>query len=198
MISHTVRSLGNGITEISGSTDTAANSIVFVKRDSIAAIEHRRRFQEIRIDIVGKETPITLRYVHEKDGDELMSGLHDCFKDAPGAIENELQEMRGREAATRTKIDMLKEQMTELRVLLEQIATNTTPAEVPEVVENEMEVEEVDSAVGPTDLAEYETLSECEEQKARELLNFNDTVILVITLLLMCIFLSSAYLNFSK
>jgi hypothetical protein len=49
-----------------------------------------------------------------------------------------------------------------------------------------------------TELSEYETLSECEDQKEAELANFGDCVILFIVMLLICIFLSSFFVSISR
>jgi hypothetical protein len=190
---HSVRSLGNGITEINASTDTTVNATIFVKRDSIAAVEHRKRFREIRVDIVGKEGSITLRYMLDAEGEEMVRGLLDCMKDVPEALEKEFAQIKVKELAAREKIDTMRVQMTELRGLLEQIIVNT---QAP--VEGVRDAEETDSAMGPTDLSAYETLSECEDKKEGELANFGDAVILVILLALSCVFLTSAYINASR
>lgn len=198
---HSVRSLGNGIAEINASTDTTVNAAIFVKRDSIAAVEHRKRFREIRVDIAGKEGSITLRYMLDAEGDEMVRGLLDCMRDMPEALEKEFAQIKVKELAAREKIDTMRVQMAELRGLLEQIVTNTQlPLEAEGVrdVGVVRDAEETDSAMGPNDLSEYETLSECEDKKEGELANFGDAVILVILLALSCVFLTSAYINAAR
>lgn len=202
MFSSNINILGNGIVEISGPTDSvpALSGVqfptTFIKRGSIASIEHKVLHQEIRVDIVGKSTPIVLKYMGTPYGNALISDLQYCMKDASGDIEDELQEMRKKGEETRLKIDTLKVQMEEFRVLLQQIAENTEAAAT--VMGGQVEGEKEESVVGPTDLAEYETLSECEDQKAGEFLCLSDAVILFIILILIFIFLSSLYLNLSK
>jgi hypothetical protein len=169
----------------------AVNAAIFVKRDSIAAVEHRRRFREIRVDIVGKEAPITLRYMLDTEGEDMMNGLIDCMKDVPHAVEKELEQMRAKEVAARAKIDLMKAQMGELRELLEQIAANTTPQPAAEDIE-------IESVEGPVELSEYETASECEDKGEAEITLLNDTVITFITIALICLFLSSAYIYVSR
>ena len=212
MFSSNINILGNGIVEISGPTGSvpALSGVhfptTFIKRGSIASIEHKVLHQEIRVDIVGKSAPIVLKYMGAPYGNALIRDLQYCMKDASGDIEDELQGMREKEEGTRLKIETLKVQMEELRVLLQKLMENIAAAEercVPvtaAVLDGQLEddKEELESVVGPTDLEEYETLSEYEDQKAGEFLCLSDATILFIMLSLICIFLSSLYLNLSK
>jgi len=212
MFSSNINILGNGIVEISGPTDStralrgADFPTTFIKRGSIASIEHKVLHQEIRVDIVGKSAPIVLMYMGAPHGNALIRDLQYCMKDASGDIEDELQGMRKKEEEMRVKIETLKVQMEELRVLLQKLMENIAAAGercVPATAavldgQLEDEKEELESVVGPTDLEEYEPLSEIEDQKVSEFLCLSDATILFIMLSLICIFLISLYINLSK
>jgi len=187
-----VRSLGNGITEIIGSTEAAVSANIFVKRGSIAAIEHRTRYREIRLDIVGKQVPILLRYVLDTEGEQMIQGLLDCMKDVPDAVEKELEQIKVKEVSARLKIDLMKDQMGELRLLLEQIASNTLVRSEPLPDLEEVDADVVESE-GPKALSDYDSLSECEDTRAAELARCSDLVIFCATAFLIAILLTSVY-----
>jgi hypothetical protein len=93
----------------------------------------------------------------------------------------------------------MKEQLGELRGLLEEIAANTqSPVarklEYEDEDEREQEEVEKESLVGPKDLTDYETLSEYEDEKGAEAARFGEAVILFVTMVLMFIFLTGLYM----
>ena len=190
MIPYNVRSLGNGIVEINGFTDT--NATILVRRGSIANVEYRRRSREIRLDIVGKELPIIMRYLPEVDGDEMMNSLLECMKDVPQSAKEDMHQIRAKEVAVRAKMEMMESQMAELKELLEKIVVNTVSAVVP--LPDDVET----TAEPPNDLSDYETLSECEDKREAQFTVMNDAIIGVFTMLLICLFMTSAYIYASK
>lgn len=194
MIPYNVRSLGNGLVEINGFTDTTAT--ILVRRGSIANVEYRSLCREIRIDIVGKELPIILRYLPEPEGDEMMTSLLDCMKDVPAAVKEDLSQIRAKEVAVKAKVEMMERQMAELKELLEKIVLNTVSAVAPMPCEVSADVE---TAGEPAlDLSDYETLSEYEDKRDSEIMVVNDVIITILTMLLICLFISSGYIYISR
>jgi len=175
------------------------NTTFFMKGTDIITVELRKNQKDIRVYHVGPQ-PISLSFYTEEEADELMKGLLDCMKgDVPGIIEREFELMKAKEVVMRMKIDTMKEQLGELRGLLEEIAANTqSPVarklEYEDEDEREQEEVEKESLVGPKDLTDYETLSECEDEKGAEAARFGEAVVLFVTMVLMFIFLTGLYM----